>query len=120
MTTSDRTGVESKPEGSRVFRVDNATSSGYSQALSSPITHGGKEYGAGDNKHWKTTIEGMRRLLTANRLVPAGKTLGYVRFIDDFPVYPVVNYWPDTGTGSFTEEKVYVVQTARRRSNVAC
>ncbi|MEO7273198.1 MAG: DNA methyltransferase [Vicinamibacterales bacterium] len=56
----------------------------------------------------------MLQLDTAGRLTPTGKTLGYIRFIDDFPVYPVVNYWPDTGTGSFTDEKVYVVQTGTK------
>jgi len=34
-----------------------------------------------------------------------------VRFLDDFPVIPFSNVWTDTGTGSFTEDKVYVVQT---------
>ena len=31
--------------------------------------------------------------------------------MNDFPVYPIVNAWGDTGTGSFTDDKVYVVQT---------
>src|ERR1041384_3506226 len=29
----------------------------------------------------------------------------------DYPVVPVRNIWADTGTGSFTEPKIYVVQT---------
>ena len=114
MSAEERAGVIPLPEGSRVFRVDNATSTGYSDALSAPIKLDEKAYVAGGNKHWKTTPDGMRRLAWANRLVPAGITVGYVRFIDDFPVYPVVNYWPDTGTGSFTEDKVYVVQTGTK------
>ena len=40
--------------------------------------------------------------------------MGYIRFIDDFAVYPYVNMWTDTGTGSFTDEKVYVVQTGSK------
>jgi adenine-specific DNA-methyltransferase len=56
----------------------------------------------------------MERLLRAWRLVPSGKSFGYVRFIDDFAVFPLVNLWPDTGTGSFTDEKVYVVQTGAK------
>lgn len=56
----------------------------------------------------------MRRLLKAERLVAAGKSFGYVRFIDDFAVYPHVNVWSDTGTGSFTDDKVYVVQTGTK------
>lgn len=114
MTADERDGRTPLPDGARVFRVDNATSTGWSLALSAPILVGKREYSAGENKHWKTTPEGMRRLLTAGRLVPAGKTMGYVRFIRDFPVFPLVNYWPDTGTGSFTDEKVYVVQTGTK------
>ncbi len=41
-------------------------------------------------------------------------SLSYVRFIDDFPVTPQSNCWTDTLTGSFTEDKVYVVQTAQK------
>ena len=40
--------------------------------------------------------------------------MSYIRFIDDFPVTPVGNLWTDTLTGSFTEDKIYVVQTAQK------
>ena len=40
-----------------------------------------------------------------------GVSLRYIRYINDFPVYPINNLWQDTGTGQFTESKVYVVQT---------
>src|SRR5690606_31626785 len=30
---------------------------------------------------------------------------------EDFPAMPLNNVWTDVGTGSFTEEKIYVVQT---------
>jgi DNA modification methylase len=94
-----------------VLRVDNVTSAGWSEKLSVPCMLNGLKYEAGDNRHWATHPEGMSRLSACSRLVPAGKSLGYVRYIDDFPVCPVVNNWTDTGTGSFTDEKVYVVQT---------
>ena len=48
------------------------------------------------------------------RLGHARNSLSYIRFIDDFPVTPIGNLWTDTLTGSFTEEKVYVVQTAQK------
>jgi adenine-specific DNA-methyltransferase len=40
-----------------------------------------------------------------------GKTLRYVRFLDDFPVFPYHNVWTDTGTSGFSDKKTYVVQT---------
>ena len=32
------------------------------------------------------------------RLMPAGNTLTYIRYIDDFPVFPFTNVWDDTVT----------------------
>ena len=95
----------------RIFRFDNATSTGYSDTLSEDFEYRGRSFECGSNKHWKTTLSGVARLAKARRVEPSGSTLAYVRFIDDFPVYPLVNLWLDTGTGSFTDEKVYVVQT---------
>lgn len=40
-----------------------------------------------------------------------GNSIQYVRYLDDFPAVAVANTWTDTGTGSFTEDKVYVVQS---------
>ena len=114
MTSKERTGEDATPQDSRVFRISDATSTGYSEKLSAPISFHGKSYVAGANQHWKTTIAGMQRLILSNRVVPAGKSLGYVRYISDFPVYPLVNVWIDTGTGSFTEDKVYIVQTGTK------
>lgn len=43
-----------------------------------------------------------------------GKTLAYIRYIDDFSVFPVNNNWGDTGASGFGDEKRYVVQTLPR------
>ena len=63
--------------------------------------------------HWKTTVSGLDRLSKANRVIPEGKSVRYVRFLDDFLVYPRTNVWLDVGgVQSRTDPKVYVVQTA--------
>ena len=56
----------------------------------------------------------MERLKKAERLEAVGNTLTYVRFIDDFRVFPRNNLWTDTGASGFSDEKVYVVQTLSR------
>jgi adenine-specific DNA-methyltransferase len=61
--------------------------------------------------YWKTSEEGMTRLAAADRLLPLGKTLTYVRYLDDFPVFPFTNLWDDTVTSGFGDPKLYVVQT---------
>jgi adenine-specific DNA-methyltransferase len=61
--------------------------------------------------YWKTGEPGMALLSKARRLQLVGNTLAYVRFIDDFRVFPVNNVWTDTGASGFGDEKLYVVQT---------
>lgn len=53
----------------------------------------------------------MAHLKTANRLMPVGNTLTYIRYFDDFPAFPFSNLWDDTVTSGFGDPKVYVVQT---------
>jgi adenine-specific DNA-methyltransferase len=60
---------------------------------------------------WRTTKEGMERLQKQRRLAVSGNTLRYVQYTDDFPVSSLQNLWTDTGTGSFLDSKLYVVQT---------
>ena len=63
------------------------------------------------NHHWKTTPAGMRQLGKVGRLQDSAGTIRYVRYVDDFPVSPLQNIWEDTGTGQYTEDRLYVVQT---------
>ncbi len=63
---------------------------------------------------WKTNLRGMRRLHMASRLTPGGIALRYVRRLADYSVFSIGNLWDDMSTGSFTEEKRYVVQTAEK------
>src|SRR5208337_2379182 len=46
-----------------------------------------------------------------NRIAVSGDSIRYVRYVEDFPVVGIENLWNDTLTGSFTDPKVYVVQT---------
>lgn len=66
------------------------------------------------SRGWRTTEEGMRRVEIANRWVPVNANLRYVSYADDFPVISLNNFWEDTGTGSFLDQKVYVVQTGTK------
>jgi adenine-specific DNA-methyltransferase len=62
-------------------------------------------------RYWSTSIDGLRRLGRGNRLCDVGGTLRYKRVFRDSPVSPLTNIWADTGSGSQTEERSYVVQT---------
>src|SRR5208282_5709992 len=63
---------------------------------------------------FKTNKEGLVRLAKANRLRPIGTNLMYRRFLVDFPVVPIANYWRDVKMTGFSEDKTYVVQTGRK------
>jgi adenine-specific DNA-methyltransferase len=63
---------------------------------------------------WISNEIGMKRLTRAKRLVPAGRSLRYLYKKADFPYQKITTPWIDTGTGSFLEERVYVVQTAQK------
>lgn len=94
-----------------IFRLDNITSQ--KPPGSFPVSLKGKTYGSGRG-FWKTGEVGMARLKMANRLNAAANSLTYVRFLKDFRASEIGNVWTDMGTGSFTDEKVYVVQTGSK------
>lgn len=99
------------PEGAMLFCLDNITSQRPPGDF--PVELNGATFRPGRG-YWKTGEEGMARLKAAKRLGISGSTLRYKRFIQDFPVKAVSNFWTDTSTGSFTETKVYVVQTSTK------
>ena len=61
--------------------------------------------------YWKTGPEGFQRLIFANRIELGGNTLNYVRYLQDFPVFPITNVWSDAGS-SIGGDKIYIVQTS--------
>ncbi len=102
---------EAEASGLRIFRPDNVTSqrpAGEGDVRN--VTVNGKRYTPGKGT-FKTDATGLSRLSRARRLIGLGNTLCYVRFLDDFRVFPIVNNWDDTGISGFGDPKVYVVQT---------
>jgi adenine-specific DNA-methyltransferase len=95
-------------EGTRLFRHSPLTSQ--RPPGSFPVLLSGRPY-TPKTGYWKTGEPGMNKLRMADRLMAFGKTLEYVRYIDDFPAIPMANVWEDTVTSGFADPKVYVVQT---------
>jgi len=61
---------------------------------------------------WKTTNpEGLDLLAQSGRIAAMGDTLRYVRYLSDFPFFPIVELWDDTGISGFASNKLYAVQT---------
>jgi adenine-specific DNA-methyltransferase len=110
-TAEEISGEVALPVDASLFRPDTLTSQSPRNDGQFPIEIADRVYTPGRG-YWKTNREGMMRLKAAGRLRPtAGDSIQYVRFLDDFPVVSQNNFWPDGLTGSFTEDKVYVVQS---------
>lgn len=105
MTKEEKANRALIPDNVKIYKADNITSQGNPLI---PFEYKGKVY----TQAWKTNLSGLEQLAKAGRLHIAANSLQYVRYLDDFPVVPITQLWTDTGTGSFTEDKKYVVQTA--------
>jgi adenine-specific DNA-methyltransferase len=98
----------------RPYRLDNLTSPRVRAARTGyyPVEIDGRSF-LPLSGEWKTNKEGMARLVAARRIKAMRNTLSYIRFLDDFPAYPLNNVWLDIGgIQSRADPKVYVVQTS--------
>ena len=112
VSAAEKRGESVVPKGVRPYQPDNFLSQGRAHEPQ-PFAHHGKVYDAWDkNSHWKAhNPSGMTRLARAGRIHVAANSLRYVRFHTDFELGAYGNIWTDTGTGNFTDPKLYVVQT---------
>ena len=93
--------------------VDQLTAQGASSQPEEDFEFVGTKWRPPAGLHWKTTVQGLRELAKMGRIVVEGNSIRYIRFLDDFPVFPISNIWTDIGgIQSRTEGKIYVVQTA--------
>jgi adenine-specific DNA-methyltransferase len=99
------------PKECDAFRPNPLTSQTAGATTLFPVRHSGSEYLPGKGG-WKTNNFGMDRLAKSDRLIPAGRTLCFLRYLSDFPFKPHIDIWDDTRQSGFGEDKVYVVQTA--------
>jgi len=97
----------------KLATVDQLTSQGATGSEDPVFEFQGKVYRPPTGMHWKTTTDGLKRLAEKTRIVVEGNSIRYVRFLDDFPVFPIANVWTDIGgIQNRSEGKLYVVQTA--------
>jgi adenine-specific DNA-methyltransferase len=115
LTSDEKSRAVTLPKEGQVFARNPLTSAGLSKTSSGAQRFHGTEFPCAPNSHWKTTPDGMERLVKADRLATKGTRLRMVRFIHDNAVIPMSNLWADTGTGGFVgDDKIYIVQTDTR------
>lgn len=112
VSARERRGEEAVPKSALPYKPDNILSQGRAKDPQ-PFEFRGKTYDTwAKNSHWKANYPiGMERLGKANRIHVAENSIQYVRYHTDFDVAVHGNIWSDTGSGNFTDKKVYVVQT---------
>lgn len=113
LTTEERGNPESLSSTSKIYRIDNLTSQRPMQGADlSSFSYQGETFSPGKGT-FKTDLIGMSRLGKSSRVeATSKKKLYYVRYIDDFPVFPLTNQWSDTSVADFAADKLYVVQSA--------
>jgi adenine-specific DNA-methyltransferase len=94
----------------RQYRLVSLISQG-SAALPQPVEFQQKSYVPPSNSHWKVTVDGLLRVIKASRVQSTKASIQFRSFIEDFPISITNNIWTDTITGSFNDDKLYVVQT---------
>jgi adenine-specific DNA-methyltransferase len=115
VTAKEASGAIALPPGARPYKPGDLSSQGRS-GTPQPFSFGGVDSDPFQkNAHWKANYPaGMHRLRKANRIHVAANSFQYKRFHTDYPWTTRSNIWTDTGTGSFTDEKIYVVQTGTK------
>jgi adenine-specific DNA-methyltransferase len=119
LSAAERANPELIPSDARVYSLADLTSQsvgrekGEGAACWFPIELNGKEYRPTLQTRWKTNESGIKNLKIAGRLEATSTRIGYMRFVEDFPVFPINNKWDDVGA-SFMTDKIYVVQTVSR------
>ena len=111
VSAAEKRGEAPLPEGARLYNPGDLQGQGASREPQ-PFEFEGRVYEPGANSHWKPNYPaGLERLAAAGRIHVAANSIRYRRFASDFPYKERGNLWTDTLTGSFTDEKIYVVQT---------
>lgn len=95
LTAAEIRGEEETPRGKR-FRADNIVSSGATQTGARTVRFDGRDFLPSPGSHWKTTLDGMNRLVEKNRVLSVGRVLAYKRYEQDFPMMPYSSVWEDT------------------------
>jgi adenine-specific DNA-methyltransferase len=88
-------------------------SQGATESGTFSVKYQGKDYSPLSGNHWKTTKEGIKRLIIADRVIPLKTVLRFKRIVEDFSVNTLPDIWTDTSGGA-GRDKTYVVQTSNK------
>lgn len=78
------------------------------------VTFRGVDFFPPGARGFSTHEKGMSYLVKAGRVLSIGNTLCFARYVSDYPVSPLSNFWSDTISSGFGDKRTYVVQTGNQ------
>jgi len=108
VTKEEKANPEIISENWKAFQLISLQTHGVGSKNKFPIEINDQTFLPGRNKAWRTTENGIKNLLNANRLKEAGKTIRYKQYLDDFPFTEIGSIWNIAGRDP---DNYYVVQT---------
>ncbi|MFO0795253.1 MAG: site-specific DNA-methyltransferase [Candidatus Brocadiaceae bacterium] len=107
LTQEEKSGKTYLPSG-ELYTLADIFHQGATESGSFEFVYKERRFTTPLGKHWKTSIEGLKRLEKNHWLEIAGDTLRYRRFLKDFPVSEIINNWIDV---QGVMDRKYVVET---------
>ena len=111
MTNEERNNHSLLPKNAKIYLRQLIMPAGYNESGVFPVEIDGKVIMPPPGKSWKTSKEGMKKLIENKRveLSEDGVTLNYVLYLDDYPVTALNSLWAET---SGAHDQKYVVETS--------
>jgi adenine-specific DNA-methyltransferase len=111
LTAAEAADPRALPSGARAATLIDLMASGYTESCHFEFEVNGRRFYPPARNSWKTTPQGMQRLVLAGRVIPQGRVPRYLFLADDYPVMELTNQWTDTQGAA---GKVYATQTATK------
>ena len=110
LTNIEKQNSEEIPQGAKLFGLHalNSQSGGPNSRFSIGFKDKTFTLSSGG---WKTNEGGIQRLIKTNRIDATERRIGFIRYMNDFPMVPITNLWDDT-RGEMNLR--YVVQTSEK------
>ena len=107
MTKKEKSDPSLIPNKAKPFVLQNLLSSGYTKSCYYDFEFDGKIIKQGKYS-WKTTKQGMEKLIRKGRVWGTATRPGYIQYLSDYPVSSMDHLWHDTGPAP---NQKYVVET---------
>jgi adenine-specific DNA-methyltransferase len=108
LTSEEQLNPDLLPQAARVFKSTDLQSRTGTESTRPVFEFRGRKFSPRAGAGWRTTLEGLKRLAAAERILAEGSVVRYVHYLDDAPGSYMTNVWMDM---MGEPDRVYAVQT---------